>query len=160
MTYPISLIAVADALAEQLGLPPQAVASSLRYWSTRAPFRAQERDDVVSEICVKSLEHRPPTPGLFDFVAGRTATRWVERDRRWSINHVELENDLPVHAPGRDPAEVAAGRLDAARVIRTLPPTVIRLAHLRSDGYALSSADRQRLSRWRRSEPVSINIDV
>ena len=160
--YPIgqAITDTSHALAGELGLDTNTVKRVLSPWVLRKVPK-EERHDVLQDLACRALRYRPHTPGLlYSVFKGGISDWWkARRYREHESLDVVVEDDEGEGTPlietlpddSRPLDDLVCGFVWAKELLSQIPDRVIRAGEKRVMGSPLSAAERQTLSRWRRS---------
>ena len=161
VSYPIeqAITDTSGALAGVLALDATTLRRILSAWVLKK-IPTQDRSDVLQDLAYRALQELPNTPGLFySLVRFRILDWWKARQYR---EHESLDDDEGETTPLKDILtdksilfdEAICDSICAEGELVQVPDQVIRIAEKRVMGWPLTSAERQQLSRWRRSRDL------
>ena len=167
--YPINQ-AIADtahALSSHLGLDSKTVKRILSPWILRSVPKEEYRD-VLQDLACRALQVRPQTPGLLYRVFKFYIADWwkARQYRQHESLDVPVGDDEDEGTPlveilpdnSRLVDELVCNLISAREVLRQVPVQVVHIAAKRQFGSPLTVAERQRLSRWRRSHGLQLRL--
>ena len=162
-TYPIkqAIANTSQALAGCLGIDANTISRILSPW-VLSKVPKEERLDVLQDLACRALQVRPRTPGLlYSVFRFHIADWWKARRYRQHesldvvVGDEEGEGTPLVETLVHESIpleEFVCNRVWAREVLAQIPGQVVQIGKKRVVGYPLTAAERQRLSRWRRSQ--------
>ena len=155
------------ALAGDLEVDVHTVKRILSRWVLKK-IPKDERHDVLQGLACRILRDRPSTPGLLYSVSRfYIADWWKARKYRQHESLDALVGDaggesttrLSTMADHSRPLEeFVCNVIWATEVLNQIPVEVVKVGEKRVSGFPLTATERQRLSRWRRSQGLQLGV--